>query len=226
MHIKGFLFDLDGTLANTLPLCIKIYQQTFQHFTGRRYSDDEVTAHFGLTEGGICQRVIPEHWQQALAYYHQAYEQAHDECAEPFAGIIEVLQLLRSKGVRMAVVTGKGEHTANFTLKRLGIAEYFEYVAAGKEDAVIKATAMRQILRAWKMDPQEAAYIGDAASDVEQSAEAGVLPLAAEWAETATIHLLKDIHPYANFTSVEDFMTWITLNIETITTDQNNKRKG
>jgi HAD superfamily hydrolase (TIGR01549 family) len=214
MILKGFLFDLDGTLANTLPLCIKVYQQTFKHFTGRDYTEDEVTSHFGLTEAGICQRVIPDQWQEGLAYYHQAYEQQHDECRDPFPGIEDALKLLTARGVKLAIVTGKGEHTANLTLKYLGIADYFEYVEAGKEDAVVKATAMHTILNAWQMDASEAAYIGDSASDVEQSAQAGVLPLAAEWAETATIYLLESAQPYASFQTVEDFTAWLQQNVE------------
>ncbi|WP_161977150.1 HAD family hydrolase [Dictyobacter kobayashii] len=214
MQLTGFLFDLDGTLANTIPLCIKVYQQTFKHFTGRDYSEAEITAHFGLTEGGICQQVIPDRWQEALDYYHKAYEQAHDECNEPFPGIPAVLDLLRSKGIKMAVVTGKGIHTAMLTLHHLGIADYFEFVEAGREDAVVKASAMRRILESWQMKPEQAAYIGDAASDVEQSAQAGVLALAAEWSATATIDQLEDIHPYASFTSVESFIAWIELHVE------------
>ncbi|GLV57067.1 phosphoglycolate phosphatase [Dictyobacter sp. S3.2.2.5] len=217
MKLAGFLFDLDGTLANTIPLCIKVYQQTFKHFTGRGYSDAEITAHFGLTEGGICQQVVPDRWQEALDYYHDAYERAHDECNEPFPGIPTVLDLLRSKGVKMAVVTGKGIHTATLTLNRLGIADYFEFVEAGREDAVVKASAMRRILQAWQIKPEQAAYIGDSASDVEQSAQAGVLPLAAEWSATATIDQLENIHPYASFTSVEDFIDWIKRNVESLT---------
>jgi pyrophosphatase PpaX len=217
MRLKGFLFDLDGTIANTLPLCIKVYQQTFKHFTGRDYTEDEVTQHFGLTEAGICQNVIPDQWQEGLAYYHQAYEQQHDECRDPFPGIEDALKFLQSQGVRLAVVTGKGEHTANLTLKYLGLADYFEFVEAGKEDAVIKATAMRKILDAWHMDAHDAAYIGDSASDVEQSAQAGVLPLAAEWAETATIYLLESAQPYASFKTVEAFNAWLQQNIELIT---------
>lgn len=217
MLLKGFLFDLDGTLANTLPLCIKVYQQTFKKFTGRDYTEDEVTSHFGLTEAGICQQVIPDHWQEGLAYYHQAYEQQHDECREPFPGIADALDLLKTRGVKLGVVTGKGEHTANLTLKYLGLADYFEYVEAGKEDAVIKATAMQTILNAWQIDAQDAAYIGDSASDVEQSAQAGVLPLAAEWAETATIYLLELAQPYASFKTIEDFTRWLQQNVDQLT---------
>ena len=217
MILKGFLFDLDGTLANTLPLCITVYQQTFKHFTGRDYTKDEITSYFGLTEAGICQRVIPEHWQEGLAYYHQQYEQQHDGCRTPFPGIEDSLKLLKERGVKLAVVTGKGEHTADLTLKYLSLTNYFDYVEAGKEDAVVKATAMHTILNAWQMNAHDAAYIGDSASDVEQSAQAGVLPLAAEWAETATIYLLKAAQPYASFKTVEAFNTWLQQNIEQIT---------
>jgi pyrophosphatase PpaX len=216
MQLKGFLFDLDGTLANTLPLCIKVYQQALKHVTGRMYSEDEITINFGLTEAGILQQMVPKHWQAALDYYHQTYERLHDECNAPFSGITDILQLLDNRGIKMAVVTGKGLHTATYTLQYLGIDKYFEFVEAGKEDALVKASAMRKILNSWQMRPQDAAYIGDSASDVEQSAEAGVLPLAAEWAATATIHLLEEVKPYASFRTVESFLGWCEKNIEPV----------
>jgi phosphoglycolate phosphatase-like HAD superfamily hydrolase len=216
MKLKGFLFDLDGTLANTLPLCIKVYQETLQHITGRAYTESEITINFGLTEAGIFQQMVPEHWQEALDYYHTTYERLHDECNAPFPGITDALQLLKARGLKMAVVTGKGMHTALFTLQYLGINDYFEFVEAGKEDALVKADAMRKILHAWGLAPQTAAYIGDSASDVEQSAKAEVLPLAAEWAATATIHELEEIRPYASFRTVESFIKWIEQNIEPV----------
>src|SRR5260370_358089 len=52
MQIKAILFDLDGTLANTLPLCIKAYKHAFEHYLGHTVTDEEVTTHFGLTEEG------------------------------------------------------------------------------------------------------------------------------------------------------------------------------
>src|ERR1700738_5364002 len=125
MHIKGIIFDLDGTLAHPLPICIKAYQQTFKHFTGRSFTEQEVTAHFGLTEAGIFQRVIPQHWEEALKLYFEIYERLHGECPAAFPGIEKALQLLKERGIFMAVVTGKGEYTAAYTLKYLVIAHYF-----------------------------------------------------------------------------------------------------
>ncbi len=214
MKLEALLFDMDGTLANTLPLCIKVYQQSLQHYTGRSYTEAEVTAHFGVTEAGIFQRMLPDQWEEALAYYHHQYEHSHDECAEPFPGIKKALSLLKEKHVKMAIITGKGPYTARFTTEYLGLNQYFERIEVGKEDAVIKAVAIRTVLLDWNIDPQYAAYIGDTDTDMKEAMTAGVLPLGAEWATTSTIHLLRGIEPFARFSEVESFSEWIEQNIE------------
>ena len=218
MHIKGILFDLDGTLAHTLPICIKAYQQTVQHFTGRSFTEQEVTANFGLSEDGILQRVIPEHWEEGLKLYFALYEKLHVECPAPFPGIDRVLQLLKDRGILMAVVTGKGDYTATYTLKYLGIADYFDRVEAGDANAVIKAIAMQKILTAWNMEPRHAAYIGDTYSDMEQATMAGVLPLGAAWCETATLDSPASTVQATSFSTVESFINWLEENISTTST--------
>lgn len=213
MDIKGMLFDLDGTLANTLPLCIKVYKTAFERYTGRSFSDHEVTAHFGLSEAGIFQRVVPEHWEEGLQYYHELYEKWHDQCQAPFTGITDALHLLKERGVRMGVVTGKGMHTARYSLNYLGIAPYFSVIEAGQENTIAKAIAMRKILASWQMQPEYSAYIGDADTDIQEASAAGVLPLAANWAETATIDRLTTLQPFATFPTVTSFTDWIAHNV-------------
>lgn len=215
MEIKSILFDLDGTLANTLPLCIKVYKQTFQRYTGRSFSDDEITAHFGLTETGIMKRILPEQWEEGLKHYHDLYEQWHTECSKPFEGVDRALSLLQQRGIAMAVVTGKGLYTAQYTLKYLGLAHYFSTIEAGQENSVAKEQAIRKILASWQMDPTCAAYIGDTDSDIKEAAAAGVMPLAACWAETATIGHLDTMKPAATFMTVASFIDWIETHIAT-----------
>lgn len=216
MKIKGILFDLDGTLADTLPMCIKAYRHTFEHFLKRTFTDAEITAYFGLNEEGIIQKAIPEQSAEGLAWYHRIYEELHDECSAPFEGIIDVLDFLKQQGVAMAVVTGKGAYTADMTLKYLGIAHYFDQVEAGDANAVVKEAAMRKILRSWQMDPRDAAYIGDSAVDMTEAAAAGVLPLGACWAPTETIHRLTTLKPYATFASIQSFKSWLQENISDV----------
>jgi pyrophosphatase PpaX len=216
MHIKGIIFDLDGTLANTLPICIKAYQQVYEHFTGRAFSEQEVTAHFGLTEEGAFQRVIPEHWEEGFKLFFETYKKLHVECPAPFPGITQALQLLRERGILMSVVTGKGAHTAAYTLKYLGLAPYFEHVEVGDANAIVKAMAIRRILADWQMDPYQAAYIGDAYTDIEQAKTAGVLPLGAAWCSTQTLSYPGAIAPAVTFATVDSFIDWLDANIQAI----------
>jgi phosphoglycolate phosphatase-like HAD superfamily hydrolase len=59
MSLQGVIFDLDGTLGDTLPVCFAAFRETFRHYLGREYSDREIRAMFGPTEEGIIQRMIP-----------------------------------------------------------------------------------------------------------------------------------------------------------------------
>ena len=214
MKIRGILFDIDGTLANTLPVCIKAYQHSFAHFTGHTPSEQEVTAHFGITEAGIFQRTMPEQWEEGLKYYFDVYEKLHVECSAPFPGIEEVLKLLQERGILLAVITGKGDYTAAYTLKYLGIAHYFDRVEAGDANAIVKSAAIGKILAGWQMEPGEAAYIGDTATDMQEAMAAGVLPLGAAWAETSTLHLLDSQTPVTTFPTMQSFIKWLDEHIE------------
>lgn len=214
MNLQGFLFDLDGTLANTLPMCIKAYRSTFEHFLHRSFSDEEIVSYFGFNEEGTIRKVMPGHVEEGLQTYHKIYEQLHYECQEPFVGITDALQLLRRRNVRMAVVTGKGIYTAELTLKYIGIDHYFDFVEVGDANAVVKMATIGKILDAWQIAPQHAAYIGDSAIDMTEAAAAGVLPLGACWAPTATIHELTSMQPYATFDSISAFIDWLAINVE------------
>ena len=51
--LKAVLFDMDGTLGDTLPLCVESYRQCVAELTGRTPDKDEVVSHFGLSDRGV-----------------------------------------------------------------------------------------------------------------------------------------------------------------------------
>lgn len=132
MPLKGFIFDLDGTLGDTLPVCFAAFRETFRFYLGRDYSDREIRAMFGPTEEGILQKLLAEHWEEGLRHYLDAYREAHALCAEPFPGMREALDLLRANNVRLAVVTGKGPRSAELSLEALGLVDAFDMVEIGR----------------------------------------------------------------------------------------------
>lgn len=152
MKLQGFIFDFDGTLANSMPVCYIAFRKVFQKYLGRDYSNQEIAAFFGPSEEGVFQRLLPHCWQDALQDYLAEYEKAGQKTA-PFPGIIDALQLLKDKQFRLAIVSGKGAGSMEISLQASGLRGYFEHVITGSEQGAHKPDQLRQVLRLWKMPP-------------------------------------------------------------------------
>ncbi len=208
MSIQGVIFDLDGTVGDTLPVCYVAFREVFESYLGRSYSDQEIRAMFGPTEEGMLQQAIPARFEDALATYLAAYEKAHGNCLRPFPGIPEVLDVLDAQGVRRAIVTGKGPRSAEISLRVMGLADAFERVEAGSPGGNVKADKMRSVIEDWGVAPANVACIGDAPSDIRSARESGAIPLAAAWAATADYDTLQALGPQATFRHVREFQEW------------------
>lgn len=213
MKLEGMIFDLDGTLGDTLPVCYAGYREVFWEFLGRRYTDQEIAALFGPNEEGIFRQVVPDRWEAALASYQREYRRAHTLCPAAFPGIEAALQLLKQRGLHLGIVTGKGPESTAFTLEYLGLASYFGAIGPGDVDGAIKPQAIRRILSQWGIAPDQAAYIGDMAYDMRAAKEVGVVALGAAWAETMDIASLEAAEPLIVFRTVEAFADWIEQNV-------------
>ncbi|GHO94564.1 phosphoglycolate phosphatase [Reticulibacter mediterranei] len=213
--LKGIIFDLDGTLANTLPLCVRAYQQVLLSLFQREYTASEIIAHFGRSEDGILQQLVPDQWEISFQHYLIAYEQLHWQCPEPFQGIRKLLDLLKQQHVALALVTGKGRQTTDCTLRYLGLTEYFHPIEVGSANGIVKATCIQRVLDEWQIPPQRVAYVGDSVVDMEEAHKAAVLPLRAAWGGGAFSDTGKDApYAYATFRYVEQFMAWIEQYVE------------
>ena len=62
--LKAVIFDFDGTVCDTLPLCIAAFRKSIEPLAGRRFSDQEITATFGPSEEGTIRALIPEFYEQ------------------------------------------------------------------------------------------------------------------------------------------------------------------
>ena len=98
MGIRGMIFDLDGTPADTIPVCIAAFRSAFERYSGRRWDEEEIKALFGPTEEESYRRAVPDHWQRCLEAYLEAYEKAHADLTEPFPGIITRYDCCESVG--------------------------------------------------------------------------------------------------------------------------------
>ncbi len=188
MELKAVLFDLDGTLGDTMPIVFRSLQETFRLYGGREFSKREIAAMFGPTEEGVIRPRVPEaDYPAALRYFLDRYAALHTQAPAPFPGIIELLEMLGKKGIRRGVVTGKGRGTAEISVRSMGLAAYIDALETGSEAGAEKPQAIRRVLAGWAIAPEKAAYVGDMPYDMQAAREAGLLPLGAAWAASATV---------------------------------------
>jgi HAD superfamily hydrolase (TIGR01549 family) len=212
-HLRGVIFDLDGTLGNTLPLCIATFRQAIEPLAARTLTDAEIIATFGPSEEGTIRALAPNHFEAGVSDYLRHYEALHHICPEPFPKIIDLLTDLKDRGVRLGLVTGKGPKSAWISLHRFGMADIFELVEAGDPDGPRKVEGIRHILAQWQMEPSEVVYIGDAPSDVTAARTAGIGVVGAAWAETTEQELLAAEKPDALLLTVEELGNWLEVRI-------------
>lgn len=209
MRFKTIIFDLDGTIADTLPLCIAAFKKSIEPLLKATLSEEEIVATFGPSEEGTIRKLIPEYEQEGITAYLQHYEELHGMCAEPFTGIKELLQFLKDQHVALAMVTGKGVHSTRLSLKQFGLESYFEIMETGSPEGPSKIKGIRSVLSRLNAAAAESLYVGDAPSDITACKEVGIPIAAAAWASTAEPEKLKPLKPEWIFYSVDEFKEWV-----------------
>jgi phosphoglycolate phosphatase-like HAD superfamily hydrolase len=208
--IKATIFDLDGTLGNTVPLCVEAFRKSLGPLIGRTISDEEIIATFGPSEEGTIMALVPDNYKKGISDYLHYYEQLHEKVPKPFDGIIDLLNGLKNRQTKIAMVTGKGKYSTKITLQKFGIAHFFEIIETGHPYGPRKTEGIEAVLNYFKdINKNEITYIGDAPNDVIACKKVGIPIVAAAWADTATPEKLEELNPEELFYNISDFTNWI-----------------
>ena len=166
LRVRAFIFDIDGTLSDTVGVCIEAIRLALLRFDGRYWCDYEIEAQFGVSEEGIFQRLLPDRWEQAMDSYIEAYSQLHPIISKPINGLREMLALLSKHSVPMGIVTGKGPRSAEVTLNALKYGRFFSHVELGSPNGSVKTERILKLAHEWRIPPADIAYLGDTPYDV------------------------------------------------------------
>ena len=173
------IFDLDGTVWDSLPGIVGSLEHTFESF-GRDVPDREVlTANIGpplqqmLGELGFP----PEQIDEATLVYRSRYVERGVYEAAVYPGVPELLVELGDAGHRLATATSKGEGPTRQMLDHFGLTEHFEVIGAASMDAssmTKEAVLGRALGELGGPDPSECLMIGDRSYDVRGAAAHGL----------------------------------------------------
>ena len=209
--IDVVIFDLDGTLADTLPIVVRAFQATFDEFGLPSRTQQEIVAHFGPTEDGIIRAMFGPVADAAMPVFYETYQEMLSGPIEPFRGIRGLIERLTANAYRLAVVTGRGDRGAAITLEALGFEGLFGTVRGGSDVGIVKAAVISDLVDEWGISPERAVYIGDHPLDVVEARKAGVGALAAGWASTVDLPAIRAADPDELFLSVDEFAVWLRI---------------
>jgi len=208
--IDAFVFDIDGTLADTFPLIVRAFNEFAVKYLGEPWTIEELVAQFGPPESEIIgNRVEPELREEAIEYYYRAYEDMHDGTSL-FDGISEVILDLEKRGKKLSIFTGKGRRSTDITLGKLEIENRFAPVVTGDDVTNGKPhpEGLFKVMDDIGIPAGRVAMVGDHGGDIISGHKAGVYTIAALWHGYDNDALMR-AEPHVAFEQPRDLLEWV-----------------
>jgi pyrophosphatase PpaX len=196
--LSTFLFDLDGTLIDSVELILRSYRHTLQVHRGIEPPDEEWLAGLGTPLWVQFRRWSEDEGEiRAMVETYRDYNLSHhDALVRPYDGVVDQVRALRGGGKTLGLVTSKLRSGALRGLRLVGIEEEFAVVVGSDEVTHPKPhpepvlTALERLGRS----AADAVFIGDSRHDIESGRAAGVRTAAVLWGPFERRHL-QDLEP-------------------------------
>lgn len=187
MKLKAVIFDLDGTILDTLEDLKNSVNFALSKNGLPVRTIDEIRAFVGNGIRLLMERSVPENTNDELLErcfldFKKHYKDHSADNTKPYDGIIPLLEELKNKGLKLAVVSNKADFAVQ-TLVDEYFPDLFDFAVGEREeirrkpcpDSVNEAMSVLGVIR------DEVYYVGDSEVDIETSRNAGVRCVAVTW---------------------------------------------
>lgn len=190
MKYRATIFDMDGTLINSLEDLADAVNEMLEHYDFPTHPLEKYRYFVGNGARKLIERTVPKDRStdknfvdEALKYYDGCYQRRLTVKTKPYDGIIEMLQRLKALNIPRGVVTNKQHVCALELAEKLFPAGMFDYVIGDKDGLPRKPdpTKALKIASDFGVEPSEVAYFGDTSVDMQTAINAGFLPIGVTW---------------------------------------------
>lgn len=182
--ITAVVFDLDGTLVDTMVSVPRAYADTIRALGGPKVGPGEVVAiwHRGPTPVVLAHFLGREISPDDIDVFYRRFDEAA-AAAQPFPGVVEMIGALGHEGYKLGVFTTATRRAANLMIAAAALAGCFAAVVGGDEVSEPKPAPAGLHLACERMGATAAgaAYVGDSAVDIECAKAAGAIGIHASW---------------------------------------------
>ncbi len=188
--MKVFIFDLDGTIADTFKFAHSIVNRLAKEFKFKELTSDEIEDLKGKTIQEIIRhlRVPVVKLPLIIARAHQELYKEIDQL-EPIKGLREILIEISKLGDKMGIITSNSKKNVTRFLEQHEI-KVFDFIISYNR-IFGKSHQIKTLLKHEKINPKEALYIGDEIRDIEASKKAGIKIAAVAWGFNSISRLVE-----------------------------------
>ena len=181
----AILFDLDGTLIDSIELILGAARHAFVGFEGQAPNDEQWRAGIGRPLQTVLREYAPDEAEAArlLGRYREYQLEHHDRLVRPYEGIIDTVRWLADAGHPMALVTSKSDWMAEKALILVGL-DRLSPTIVGCDSCVNHKPHPEPVERALALlgaSKENALFVGDSPHDVESGRAAGVTTVGVAW---------------------------------------------
>jgi phosphoglycolate phosphatase len=185
MKYNSVVFDLDGTLLNTLPDIVLILNTVIEQIGMTEKTEAQIRAGVGFGVEHLLRYLgVPEQWNSALASEVEGrYARIKESRATLYPGVREMILELKTAGIKMGILSNKPQQGLEKTVsEHLAFAEFVS-VRGSKPGKPSKANPdeLIEMLRVFKTDRSSVLVAGDGEPDIQVSLAAGVDCVSVLW---------------------------------------------
>ena len=177
-NFKAIFFDFDGTIADTVNGILATMTATFKELNLPIPPQDAMKSTIGMLLGDALQQLGNlDDSQRVLAVktYQRLFREVELPNTRIFPGVSQTLQTLKSRGVKMAIVTSRGIESLRLILTQNNILEYFDELVTRDNGFKPKPAPdmVNYLLQKMNLAPSDVLVVGDTTFDIDMGAAAG-----------------------------------------------------
>ena len=213
--MQGIIFDLDGTLIDSLPAISSSVNAALQSHNCRPHETSAIRGFIGDGARTLVLRALGESHsdliEPVLTSFRDHYAQNWQSGTSIYPKISEVIQLCQQQGKRLAVLSNKPHEYTQTIVSQLFPSNPFEIVWGERKEIPQKPNpqALRLIAEQWNFTPQQCCMIGDSVIDVLTAQRANVMSIAVGWGYHDD-NALKDAKPDILFKTASELQQWLS----------------
>ena len=189
-RLRAVVFDLDGTLLDSLSLVLRAITHALEPFGGRPTMD--IFAHLGGPPGRFLGPLLDDLKNLPVALERlESFHRENAHLIQPYEGVSSTLESLRNAGVKLGLWTGRDRVSTDWLLKNHALEGYFNAVVCGDDLSSHKPdpAGLREIIRRLAVREEETLFVGDADVDVLGGVGCGVDTLLIRHSRSIELHI-------------------------------------